>query len=498
MLRTRARFFAIVSSLFAAGPLAGCSDAIHLDPGSGGSTATHMTGTAGGGGSQIGCTSNADCPYPTPVCNTEVGHCAECLVVDDCAAKPGTVCSKAACVCPEKDATFCAAEAPASGTCVDLKTASTDCGTCGHGCFGACVNGKCADPWEETSNVDAPAPRVWHTAVWTGSVMIVWGGLGGAGPLGDGASYDPKKRTWTAIDSVGAPSPRYRHSAVWDASRGTMLVFGGTDGAREVESAGAYDVAKNHWTTLSTSGEPGPRQLHGATMVGTKMFIWGGESAGNAIGDGALYDPDQDAWSPLPTDAAPTARRQHIAISNGAKVVVWGGFGDDGALMMPNQYLSDGAVYDTNATSWSPTSSGPLSARGLSSAVTANGKVFIFGGKAGADPFPDGAAYGSDDSWGSFIGANPDARAFHTAVFTGTGNKGQMVVWGGQGIGSVYLATGAGVSVSNLQWASVIPQAPQGRLGHTAVSTGTAMIVWGGQVGGGGLTSTGGVFDASP
>src|SRR5262249_43954190 len=35
------------------------------------------------------------------------------------------------------------------------------------------------DNWTATSTTDAPDGRYQHTAVWTGSEMIVWGGLGG-------------------------------------------------------------------------------------------------------------------------------------------------------------------------------------------------------------------------------------------------------------------------------------------------------------------------------
>ena len=32
------------------------------------------------------------------------------------------------------------------------------------------------DTWTATSTTNAPAARAFHTAVWTGSEMIVWGG----------------------------------------------------------------------------------------------------------------------------------------------------------------------------------------------------------------------------------------------------------------------------------------------------------------------------------
>ena len=35
---------------------------------------------------------------------------------------------------------------------------------------------QCTDQWGATSTINAPAGRVSHTAVWTGSEMIVWGG----------------------------------------------------------------------------------------------------------------------------------------------------------------------------------------------------------------------------------------------------------------------------------------------------------------------------------
>src|SRR5438270_5036421 len=34
----------------------------------------------------------------------------------------------------------------------------------------------CTDEWGATSTTNAPSARYYHTAVWTGSEMIVWGG----------------------------------------------------------------------------------------------------------------------------------------------------------------------------------------------------------------------------------------------------------------------------------------------------------------------------------
>ena len=45
------------------------------------------------------------------------------------------------------------------------------------------------DSWTPTSTGTVPSPRYAHTAVWTGSVMVVWGGYGAGGYLNIGGRY---------------------------------------------------------------------------------------------------------------------------------------------------------------------------------------------------------------------------------------------------------------------------------------------------------------------
>jgi hypothetical protein len=59
--------------------------------------------------------------------------------------------------------------------------------------------------------------------------MIVWGGWSGSVNLNDGGLYDPVANTWTATTTTGAPSGRYYHTAVWTGSR--MIVWGGFNSA---------------------------------------------------------------------------------------------------------------------------------------------------------------------------------------------------------------------------------------------------------------------------
>ena len=71
--------------------------------------------------------------------------------------------------------------------------------------------------------IGAPAARGYHTAVWTGEEMLVWGGFGGD-YLNDGGAYDPVSDSWRPI-AASSLDPRIRHSAIWTGSR--MIIWGG-------------------------------------------------------------------------------------------------------------------------------------------------------------------------------------------------------------------------------------------------------------------------------
>ena len=84
------------------------------------------------------------------------------------------------------------------------------------------------DTWDRGNLHDVPTPRFGHTAVWTGNEMIIWGGEGEGvvfpNKLNTGGRYDPLTDTWTAVSMRNAPEARDDHTAVWT---GTEMVVGG-------------------------------------------------------------------------------------------------------------------------------------------------------------------------------------------------------------------------------------------------------------------------------
>ena len=78
---------------------------------------------------------------------------------------------------------------------------------------GGCID----DTWTATTLTNAPDGRYGHTAVWTGSEMIVWGGQGDS-YLNTGGRYNPSTDSWRATSIVNVPAGRRYHMAVWTGS----------------------------------------------------------------------------------------------------------------------------------------------------------------------------------------------------------------------------------------------------------------------------------------
>ena len=132
----------------------------------------------------------------------------------------------------------------------------------------------CVDTWTATSPTNAPSARNYHTAVWTGSEMIIWGGWNGPG-LNTGGRYDPSTDTWTATSTTNAPDARLIHTAVWTGSE--MIVWGGFDNMpRYSNTGGRYNPATDSWTATSTANAPTARASGTPVWTGSEMIVWGG------------------------------------------------------------------------------------------------------------------------------------------------------------------------------------------------------------------------------
>src|SRR5262249_46203653 len=137
------------------------------------------------------------------------------------------------------------------------------------------------DSWTATSTNNAPEGRFGHAAVWTGSEMIVWGGVGNFPYpiLNGGGRYNPVRDDWTATSATNAPVGREFHTAVWTGTE--MIVWGGRDpNSGDFNTGGRYNPAMDSWRATSTANAPEARSFHTAVWTGSEMIVWGGYAAG--------------------------------------------------------------------------------------------------------------------------------------------------------------------------------------------------------------------------
>src|SRR5262249_17659660 len=131
---------------------------------------------------------------------------------------------------------------------------------------------SCEGSWDNGSLDDTPEPRYSHTAVWTGTQMIVWGGIDSTRYHNNGNRYDPATDTWSPVSLAGAPAPRSGHAAGPTGKQ--MLVWGSWAGSFH-NTGGRYDPYTDTWSPASLIGAPAARYFHTAIWTGTQMIVWG-------------------------------------------------------------------------------------------------------------------------------------------------------------------------------------------------------------------------------
>lgn len=317
--------------------------------------------------------------------------------------------------------------------------------------------------------LDGPATgRTDHTAVWTGSMMIIWGGNNADVYWITGGRYDPLTDTWSRMTSIGAPGGRIAHSAIWTGTE--MIIWGGRRGG-VTQSGGRYNPLTDRWRPTSTIGAPSPRELHTAVWTGVEMIIFGGSDSSNAMNTGSRYDPIADVWHPMEVSFQRSVA--HTAVWTGQEMLVWGGRDNMG-------FHGDGGRYDPGNNHWTPIKALPAGQeRQEHTAVWANGRMMVWGGRGvGSTPLTFGFSYDPDsDSWETITtSSQPQPRYRHAALWTGS----RMIIWGGlRSTGP--LATGGSFDPVSRTWTTISTlNAPPARFSPSAVWAGTTAIIWGG------------------
>lgn len=188
------------------------------------------------------------------------------------------------------------------------------------------------DQWTTLALPGPPAARSGATAVWTGDRVLIWGGTGLSGAVATGSQLrfqitpTVSPIEWRPVQTVGTPSARTEHSAVWTGSR--MIVWGGRNGGALFSDGAVYDPIADSWTVLPATDAPTARASHAAVWTGREMVILGGETATGSTSTGAAYNPETNRWRPLMHGGSPIARSGVASAWTGAEIILFGGQSD--------------------------------------------------------------------------------------------------------------------------------------------------------------------------
>jgi hypothetical protein len=183
------------------------------------------------------------------------------------------------------------------------------------------------EPARWTPIATAPiSGRSFGGVVWTGSEMIIWGGVhhssGGGQQESDGAAYDPSSDSWEKL----APAPAGMlggggKASVWDGSEATFWVGNSPDGP---VGTAAYDPVAGSWHRLP-AGPLGVREGYVSVWTGKQLLIMGGVGGDQlATPIAAALTPGVGTWRLLKRLNALTGFLPYGAVWDGKHAFLYG------------------------------------------------------------------------------------------------------------------------------------------------------------------------------
>jgi hypothetical protein len=268
--------------------------------------------------------------------------------------------------------------------------------------------GAAYDPASNTwqTLADSPlSPRAFSSAVWTGTELVIFGGetfladMLGPKLTSTAAAYDPSTNTWRMLPQAPL-SPREMALAVWTGS--TVLVLGGVNAAWNPLSDGAaFDPTTDTWRHVAQPVPPKGHQLSWqvAVKAGDEVLAFSDWFKTRALGGGRFaypggsdlfaYGLSTRRWTlePARPNSVPVPDE---ALWTGRVLVVRGLLQSYGRSPFPPAAQVTG-LYDPSTNAWAPVGADPLAkAEDVYSAWTGDA-LFSFSPASDNGPTPPGA-----------------------------------------------------------------------------------------------------------
>ena len=234
----------------------------------------------------------------------------------------------------------------------------------------------------------SPSPRDRHVSVVYSKSVYINGGYDGYNRVNDFYEFNTITNTWKEVQSTGnPPSSRHSHAAV--VYEGCMYVFAGYDGLYRNDFH-KYDFSQNCWKIVTDSlgtndSWPKPRYRTTATIFGDKMLVFGGHDGARQLNDFYAWSFTNETWTEIETiGSPPSARDSHVAVAYKSSLFIFGG--------STGNARSDFYEYKFNEQKWIPVSSAggtPPCSRFCHIGVAFKKGFYVFGGYDGTQRLND-------------------------------------------------------------------------------------------------------------
>ena len=133
--------------------------------------------------------------------------------------------------------------------------------------------------WTELTTTDTAPGRNDHRIVSDGSEVMIFGGYGSTGYLGDTWTLDVSAATWVEQNPTRSPAARYDYGMAYDTSLSRTVLFGGrASGSLYDTETWHYDFATGEWDLIEPTGSPPGRYSHDMTYDSNqgRAVLYGG------------------------------------------------------------------------------------------------------------------------------------------------------------------------------------------------------------------------------
>ncbi len=358
------------------------------------------------------------------------------------------------------------------------------------------------------NGIDGPEARAFAASVLlpSGDILVA-GGMGANGMLGDSWRLPATGSAWQGVSLVTNPAPRYGHAMAYDPIRDRVFMFGGLSSFGEtLNGTWTYAPSTQTWARLALQDSlPAPRARAAAVYAQDSVWVFGGwrgsyaRRGSTTITDFTYSDSMSvfslatGKWRRVVQDGARPAGRDGASMVYDAarnRLLVFGGYN--------GVYLADMWAFDLTTETWIrlPDFGGTGRNGHVAAIDPGNTRMLVFGGASATGLLNDVRVFDLvTNLWQTapvVTGTPPSARLWSSAFVDAGSNS--LVLLGGASLGSatatVLVPVPAGgaftLDLSTYAWSALTVNgpAPAARYQSPIVTTGTTAILFAGSDGG--------------